>query len=33
MADLLHDPRWRAVTSDGGTAWTDDHAHLLSALK
>ncbi len=33
MSALLRDPRWLAVASDGGTAWTDDHAHLLSALK
>jgi spermidine synthase len=33
MAALLRDPRWQAVASDGGAAWTDDHAHLLSALK
>jgi hypothetical protein len=33
MAALLRDPRWQAVASDGGVAWTDDHAHLLSALK
>jgi spermidine synthase len=33
MDALLRDPRWQRVQSDGGTAWTDDHAHLLSALK
>ena len=33
IATLLEDPRWSTVTPDGGKAWTDDKAHLLSALK
>ena len=30
---LLQDTRWKSIASDGKTAWTDDHANLLSALK
>ncbi len=32
-ASILEDGRWSAVASDGQAAWTDDRAHLLSALK
>ncbi|MEE4189649.1 MAG: fused MFS/spermidine synthase, partial [Roseobacter sp.] len=32
-AHLLQDPRWSKVTPDDQKAWTDDRAHVLSALK
>ncbi len=32
-AELAGDPRWMAVSGDGGPVWTDDRANPLSALK
>jgi len=33
IAHLLQDTRWSTVLADDARAWTDDKAHLLSALK
>ena len=33
LGDLVDDPRWVSLVSDGGEIWTDDHADLLSILK
>jgi hypothetical protein len=33
IAELLQDPRWQAITSDGGKVWTDDNADPLSAIR
>lgn len=33
MAFLLQDDRWSPVAPDSAVAWTDDRAHVLSALK
>lgn len=32
MGPLANDPRWKAVASDGITAWTDDFSNILSAF-
>ncbi len=33
LAPLQADPRWQILQDDGGTAWTDDYANLLSILR